>query len=179
MSLGYLCKNDVIRLTEEKKRGEFVQLKLHWNKIEIFLNHSSETTIFLFNNNGLLLRDISSFTETSPFISPNALKNGTYHVTPFLPWDKASSETQRTVSRVGRKGARNILRQGRKSPWVPTLTKPFSNGQAGWAQNALYYCAQSLNSISWVLFVCSYTTAIVSPYPFGLCTKEIHAVRKL
>ena len=32
-----------------------------------------------------------------------------------------------------------------------------------WAQkNALYYCAQSANSISWVLFVSSYTTAIDS-----------------
>ena len=29
MSLGYLCKNDVIRLTEEKEGGEFVQLKFH------------------------------------------------------------------------------------------------------------------------------------------------------
>ena len=37
MSLGYLCKNDVIRLTEEKEGGEFVQLKFHWNKMEFFL----------------------------------------------------------------------------------------------------------------------------------------------
>ena len=29
-------------------------------------------------------------------------------------------------------------------------------------KNALYYCAQSANSFSWVLFVSSYTTAIVS-----------------
>ena len=29
-------------------------------------------------------------------------------------------------------------------------------------KNALYYCAQSANSISWVLFVSSYTTAIDS-----------------
>ena len=39
-----------------------------------------------------------------------------------------------TVSRVGRKDATKVFKQGRKSPWVPTLTKPFSNGQAYWAQ---------------------------------------------
>ena len=58
-------------------------------------------------------------------------------------------------------------RRRRKSPWVPTLTGPFPNGQANassWlgTKNALYYCAQSANSFSWVLFVSSYTTAIVS-----------------
>ena len=31
-----------------------------------------------------------------------------------------------------------------------------------WADWALYYCAQSANSFSWVLFVSSYTTAIFS-----------------
>ena len=53
----------------------------------------------------------------------------------------------------------------RKSPWVPTLTGPFLNGQenaGSWlgTKNALYYCAQLANSISWVLFVSSYTTAL-------------------
>ena len=42
----------------------------------------------------------------------------------------------------------------RKSPWVPTLTGTFP-------KNALYDSAQSANSISSVLFMCSYTTAIV------------------
>ena len=56
---------------------------------------------------------------------------------------------------------------GRKSPWVPTLTELFPKIQAdagSWlgTKNALYYCAQSANSFSWVLFVSSYTTAIVS-----------------
>ena len=55
----------------------------------------------------------------------------------------------------------------RKSPWVPTLSGSFPNGQANassWlgTKNALHYCAQSANSISWVLFVSSYTTAIDS-----------------
>ena len=71
------------------------------------------------------------------------------------------------VSRAGRKGATKVFKYKRKSPWVPTLTGPFPNSQANagsWlgTTNALYYCAQSVNSISWVLFVSSYTTAIDS-----------------
>ena len=42
-------------------------------------------------------------------------------------------------------------------------------------KNALYYCAQSANSFSWVLFVSSYTTAIVSPHLPGSFTKRMHA----
>ena len=69
------------------------------------------------------------------------------------------------VSRAGRKGATKVFKYRRKSPWVPTLTGPFPNGQANassWlgTKNALYYCAQSANSSSWVLFVSSYKTAI-------------------
>ena len=40
-----------------------------------------------------------------------------------------------------------------------------------WAQNALYYCAQSSNSFSWVLFVSSYTMDIMSPQLPGSFTK--------
>ena len=73
------------------------------------------------------------------------------------------------VSRAGRKVATKVLKHRRKSPWVPILTGPFPNGQANagwladWAQkNALYYCAQSANSISRVLFVNSYTSAYLA-----------------
>ena len=71
------------------------------------------------------------------------------------------------VSRAGRKGATKVFKHRRKSPWVPTLTGPFPNGQANvgsWlgTKNALYYCAQSANSFSWVLFVSSYKTPIDS-----------------
>ena len=34
------------------------------------------------------------------------------------------------VSRAGLKGATKVFKHGRKSPWVPTLTGPFPNGQA-------------------------------------------------
>ena len=34
------------------------------------------------------------------------------------------------VSRAGRKGATKVFKHGQKSPWVPTLTGPFPNGQA-------------------------------------------------
>ena len=33
------------------------------------------------------------------------------------------------VSRAGRKGATKVFKHRRKSPWVPTLTGPFPNGQ--------------------------------------------------
>ena len=71
------------------------------------------------------------------------------------------------VSRAGRKVATTVLKHRRKSPWVPILTGPFPNGQANagsWlgTKNALYYCAQSANSISRVLFVNSYTSAYVA-----------------
>ena len=71
-------------------------------------------------------------------------------------------------SQSGReKGGTKVFKYARKSPWVPTLTGPFPKFKRmlapDWAQkNALYYCAQSANSFSWVLFVSSYTTAIVS-----------------
>ena len=67
-----------------------------------------------------------------------------------------------------------------KSPWVPTLTELFPKIQAdagSWlgTKNALYCCAQSANSFSWVLFVSSYTTAIVSPHLPGSFTKLVRA----
>ena len=70
------------------------------------------------------------------------------------------------VSRVGRKGRTKVFKYGRKSPWVPTLTELFPKIQAdagSWlgTKNALYYCAQSANSLSWVLFASSYTTTII------------------
>ena len=84
------------------------------------------------------------------------------------------------VSRVGRKGATKVFKYGRKSPWVPTLTELFPKIQAdagSWlgTKNALYYCAQSANSFSWVLFVSSYTTVIVLPHLPGSFTKLVRA----
>ena len=84
------------------------------------------------------------------------------------------------VSRVERKGATKVFKYGRKSPWVPTLNEPFPKIQTdatSWlgTKKPLYYCAQSANSISWVLFMCSYTTAIISPYLSGSFTKVVRA----
>ena len=71
------------------------------------------------------------------------------------------------VSPAVRKGVTKVIKHRRNSFLVPTLIVPFPNGQANagsWlgTKNALYYCAQSVNSISWVLFVSSYKTAIDS-----------------
>ena len=57
------------------------------------------------------------------------------------------------VSRAERKGVTKVFKNRRKSHLVPTLTGPFPNGQVNagsllGAKNALYYCAQSANSIS-------------------------------
>ena len=53
------------------------------------------------------------------------------------------------VSRVGRKGATKVFKDGRKRPWIPTLTRPFQTVKRmlapdfrdesfqGWAQEAL------------------------------------------
>ena len=42
-------------------------------------------------------------------------------------------------------------------------------------KNALYYCAQSANSFSWVLFMSLYTTPIVLPHLPGSFTKPVRA----
>ena len=72
------------------------------------------------------------------------------------------------VSQVGRKDRTKIFKYRQKSPWVMTLIELFPKIQAdavSWlcTKNALYYCAQSANSFSWVLSVTLYTTAIVLP----------------
>ena len=81
---------------------------------------------------------------------------------------------------VGRKFGTKVFKYGQKSPWVPTLTELFPKIQAdatSWmgTKNALYYCAQSANSFSWVLFVSSYTMATVSPQLPGSFTKLVRA----
>ena len=88
------------------------------------------------------------------------------------------------VSWVGRKGETKVFKYEQKSPWVPTLTELFPKIQADAAswlgtKNALYYCAQWANSFSWVLFVSSYTTAIVSPHLPGSLIKLVRARKTL
>ena len=84
------------------------------------------------------------------------------------------------VSGVGKKGGTNVFKQGRKSPWVTTLMimELFPKIQAGtgsWlgTKNSLYYFAQLANCFSWVLFVSSYTTAIVRPHLPSSFTKLV------
>ena len=86
-----------------------------------------------------------------------------------------SSETQGRSVRPGEKARWKSSSMG-GSPWLLTLTGPFPNGQANagsslGTKNALYYCAQSANSFSWVLFVSSYTIAIILPQLRGSFTK--------
>ena len=86
-------------------------------------------------------------------------------ITPFWCRKKKSINTPgHYLRKYGECAATKVFKHRWKSPWVPTLTRPFPNGQANagsWlgTKNALYYCAQSTNSISWVLFLSSYRTA--------------------
>ena len=88
------------------------------------------------------------------------------HIT-LIIWDPFILGDPGAVSQVGRKAGTKVFKYGPKSPWIPTLTELFPKVQvdaSSWlgTKNALHYCAQSGNSFSWVLFVSSYTTAIVS-----------------
>ena len=87
----------------------------------------------------------------------------------FLRYSVFDLPRRPRCSQSGREKGRDESFQVRaKKPLgTPTLTKLFPKIQAdagSWlgTKNALYYCAQSANSFSWVLFVSSYTTAIVS-----------------
>ena len=68
------------------------------------------------------------------------------------------------VSLVGRKGRTKVFKYGRKSPWVPTLIELFPKIQADAGSYYYYYCAQSANSFSWVIFMSSYATPFVWPH---------------
>ena len=90
------------------------------------------------------------------------------------------------VSRAGRKGATKVFKLRRKSPWVPTLTGPFPDGQVNagsWlgTKNALYYCANrgtaSPEFFSWVRI--RRDSYWLDHGLSGSCTKQMHAVRKL
>ena len=81
-------------------------------------------------------------------------------------WFEPSSETE-GVSRARRKGRDEIF-QAKAEKTLGTDSNRITNGQVNvgsWlgTEIDLYYCAQSANSFSLVLFVSSYTTAIISP----------------
>ena len=97
----------------------------------------------------------------------------------------ASSETQGQSVRSGEKGRWKFSSTGKRAPGYrlsPNHFQKFKRIDAGsWlgTKNALYYCAQLANSFSWVLFVHSYTTAIVSIRACLGHAQKMHAVRKL
>ena len=77
-----------------------------------------------------------------------------------------SSETHGQSVGSGEKAGRKFSSTDERTPgyrlWRSYFHKLKWMPAPDWAQNALYYCAQSANSFSWVLFMSSYTTAIVS-----------------
>ena len=89
---------------------------------------------------------------------------------------RSSSETQgRSVGR-SEKARRKFSSTGGKAPGYRLSPDHFQTVKRmltpDWGQkNALYYCVQSANSFSWVLFVSWYTTAIISSQLSCLFTK--------
>ena len=89
------------------------------------------------------------------------------------------------VSQAGRKGATKVFKPRWKSPWVPTLTESFPNGQANvgsWlgTKNTLYF----LCPIGEQHLLSSFREFVHDGYWLdhglsGSCTKEMHAVRNL
>ena len=113
-----------------------------------------------FTIKALLLLKFKTIVITHPYFLESIV------VTFFLVMYIFNKQSE-AVSRARRKGATKVFKHGRKSPWVPTLTGPFPKGKANAAswlgtKNGLYHCAQSANSFSWVLFVSSYKTAVIS-----------------
>ena len=80
------------------------------------------------------------------------------------------------VSRLERKGARAKAEEPLDTNFHQTISK---NSSEYWLligdKNVCYFCAQTANSISEGQFVCSYTTAIFSPYLSGSFTKVVRA----
>ena len=87
------------------------------------------------------------------------------------------------VSRAGKKGATKVFKHGRKSPWVPTLAGPFTNGQANagsWLDIKKKLCVIVPNrrTVSPEFFSWARTWRLLSRSRL-VCIKEMNAVRYL
>ena len=108
------------------------------------------------------------------------LANSMQNVTDPAFTIKSSSENQGQSVRSGEKAGRRFSSKGGRAPGYrlsPNYFQKFKRLPVpDWAlENPLYYCDQSANSFSWVLFVSSYKTAIVSPHLPGSFTKLVRA----
>ena len=86
------------------------------------------------------------------------------------------------VRRAGRKGATKLFKHGRKSPWVPSLAGPFTNGQANavtWSGiKKLCIIVPNQRTVSPEFFSWARTRRLLSRSRL-VCTKEMQAVRNL
>ena len=92
---------------------------------------------------------------------------------------RSSLETQGQSVRSGEKTGRKFSSTGGE-PQGTDAHRTVSKNSSGCCsrlgtKNALYHCVQSANSSYWVLFVSSYTTAVVSPHLPGSLTKLVCA----
>ena len=123
-----------------------------------------------------IIKNKSSVRVRSEFLLPSSWKlSGQSSSRETADWDTSSgvcfsaySETQGQSVGPGEKARRKFSSTGGRAPGYRLSQDHFQTVKRmlapDWAQkNALYYCDQSANSFSWVLFVSSYTAAIISP----------------
>ena len=78
------------------------------------------------------------------------------------------------VSQVKRKGATIVFKYRRKSPWVPTLTKPFPKIQMDdWAQKNLCIIVPNQRTASLELFSCVRTRRLLSCHTCLVCSPRL------
>ena len=85
---------------------------------------------------------------------------------------------------VSHEGEKVWHKQGQKSPWLLTITRPFPNVQVNggpWlvTKYALYYFDQSANSIFWVLFVCLYMRDFTKISSCRVNTRSTRGIKQL
>ena len=89
-----------------------------------------------------------------------------YKLRQYTEWGNPSSETHGQSVGSGERAWRKFSSMGERAPGYrhsPNYFQKFKRMLApDWAQKMYYYCTQSANSFSWVLFVSSYMTAIAS-----------------
>ena len=94
-------------------------------------------------------------------------------------------ETQRQSAGLGEKArSTKVFKDGRQSPWVPTLTGTFPGGQANAGSDWAQKCFVLLCPIGEQHLLSFFSEFVHAGYRLDhslsvSCTKEMHTVRKL
>ena len=108
------------------------------------------------------------------------------HLKRWMSWlhDWHPRRPRGSQSGGGRNSATKVFKNGRKNPWVPSLTGPFPNGFANtgsWLgrKNPLYYSAQSASRNFRITFLCSYSQSRLEMVRWDLVPRGSSALEKL